>query len=250
MKQKFVSIEKGKNIIWGICPFPAGLEPILADAGFGSPTYGILFRSKGNPNLFANGRAGVIKNIHPDVAKALINDFEKTLEKGKNYFEISYVADNDTRNHGWDICLAPNEDIALKFAEKYLAPFCGEYCYPIITKKGKVEDFTQYGMNENFIRNLAIKTLSTETKIQQNEYAKKIEEEQRYNTETTRPQEQSRKQRPKPTKPRRTIERIARPRQNFLDNKPDITFEVEPEKQLKKEETKTVSSFKKKGLER
>ena len=37
---------------------------------------------------------------------------------------------------------------------------------------------------------------------------------------------------------------------DILANKPDITFEVEPEKQLKKEETKSVSSSKKKGMER
>ena len=79
--KKLVSVEKGKGIVWGISPFPIGLEPILADIGFGSLTYGVLFRSKVNQNLFANGQAGEIKSVHPQVAKELITEYKASDER-------------------------------------------------------------------------------------------------------------------------------------------------------------------------
>ena len=70
---RLVSAEKGKSIVWGVAPFPAGnLEPILADIDIGSDTMGILFRNKNDHQLYALGRALVIQSIHPKTAEKLI----------------------------------------------------------------------------------------------------------------------------------------------------------------------------------
>lgn len=74
--RKLVSAEKGKGLVWGVAPFPQGLEPLLADVGIDSPTYGILFRSKKFPSLYAKGQALVIYSVSADVAEELLEEYQ------------------------------------------------------------------------------------------------------------------------------------------------------------------------------
>lgn len=78
---RLVSAEKGKSIVWGVAPFPAGnLEPILADIDIGSDTMGILFRNKNNHQLYALGRALAIQSINPKTAEKLIAIYNSAKE--------------------------------------------------------------------------------------------------------------------------------------------------------------------------
>ena len=75
--KKLVSAEKGKGICWGLMPFPQGLEPLLADVNPASDTYGILFRSKVCPDVYAVGKAGVTYSFPPQTAEELLDEYHQ-----------------------------------------------------------------------------------------------------------------------------------------------------------------------------